>query len=184
MALDALYAAEDRHLGEHIYREVLRDDETRHLFKAGRLQTATKLPPLHFAPWLSGSESRRVLERGPAGQKALPRASHPQFAVCEAGKAPKQLQVPEYAFTLNYGYHLDAGKFAELLRENATQRLSVKHLLTDMTGVKPPTPETIESLETTEGVVREIFLLTAAALPACCSGALRHSGLVTAGYPV
>ena len=40
----------------------------------------------------------------------------PQAAVATANKAPKQFGMPEYAFALNYGYHLDAGKFAELLK--------------------------------------------------------------------
>jgi 2-polyprenyl-6-methoxyphenol hydroxylase-like FAD-dependent oxidoreductase len=40
----------------------------------------------------------------------------PQSALAEGHQAPKKISTPEYAFQLNYGYHLDAGKFAELLR--------------------------------------------------------------------
>lgn len=96
---------------------------------------------------------------GLLGSESFAESVTPQVAACEAGKAPKQIQVPEYAFTLNYGYHLDAGKFAELLRENATQRLGVKHLLADMTGVRTTDTGGIESLETSEGVVSgELFI--------------------------
>lgn len=59
----------------------------------------------------------------------------PQAAVCDARRAPKQLGVPEYSAALNYGYHLDAGKFAELLRKHATTQLGVRHILDHVTGI-------------------------------------------------
>ncbi|MCC2606709.1 tryptophan halogenase family protein [Planctobacterium marinum] len=52
----------------------------------------------------------------------------PQPAVCEAGRAPKQLATPEYAQVVNYGYHFDADKLAELLTEHCTQQLGVNHI--------------------------------------------------------
>jgi hypothetical protein len=42
--------------------------------------------------------------------------------------------MPDYAATLNYAYHLDAGKFARLLARHATERLGVKHLSAEVTG--------------------------------------------------
>lgn len=53
----------------------------------------------------------------------------PQVRVCEAHKAPKQIATPEYAYNLNYGYHLDAGKFATLLKNHATGNLGVRHVI-------------------------------------------------------
>ena len=50
---------------------------------------------------------------GLLGDSCFAESVTPQFTACESGLAPKQIQVPEYAYTLNYGYHLDAGKFAE-----------------------------------------------------------------------
>ncbi|MFU8878298.1 MAG: tryptophan 7-halogenase, partial [Wenzhouxiangellaceae bacterium] len=47
----------------------------------------------------------------------------PQAMVCERNLAPKQLQAPEYAGVLNYAYHLDAGKFADLLARHCTGTL-------------------------------------------------------------
>ncbi|GAA5524778.1 flavin-dependent tryptophan halogenase RebH [Microbulbifer aestuariivivens] len=59
----------------------------------------------------------------------------PQSYIGRKHLAPKQLATPEYAFILNYGYHLDAGKFADLLREHCTTRLSVEHLSARVTEV-------------------------------------------------
>ena len=52
-----------------------------------------------------------------------------QSHIIDAHYAPKQLHTPDYAGVLNYGYHLDAGKFAELLKQHAVNRLGVKHII-------------------------------------------------------
>ena len=46
---------------------------------------------------------------GEAGNLSFAQAVTPQYSVCELGRAPKQIGVPGYAYTVNYGYHLDAG---------------------------------------------------------------------------
>ncbi|MDG2501882.1 MAG: tryptophan 7-halogenase [Porticoccaceae bacterium] len=54
-----------------------------------------------------------------------------------AGKlAPKQISTPEYAFQVNYGYHLDAGKFAEFLRKHCVEKLGVKHVKANVVDIK------------------------------------------------
>jgi tryptophan halogenase len=55
--------------------------------------------------------------------------------LCEQGRAPKQTTTPEFAAVANYAYHLDAGKFAELLRRHCTEKLGVSHILDHVTGV-------------------------------------------------
>ena len=55
-------------------------------------------------------------------------AASPQVAVCERDLAPRQAAMPEYAGALNYGYHLDAGKFAQLLAEHGVEQLGMRHL--------------------------------------------------------
>ena len=55
----------------------------------------------------------------------------PQTALFADCLAPKQITTPEYAFVVNYAYHLDAGKFAELLRITAS----------------PPEPATVHLVE-------------------------------------
>ncbi len=67
--------------------------------------------------------------------RAFAEAVTPQFEVCEARLAPKQLAAPNYAGTLNYGYHLDASKFAALLRKHAVEKLGVKHVVDHVTGI-------------------------------------------------
>lgn len=52
----------------------------------------------------------------------------PQAGIISAGKAPKQTTTPEYAFNVNYGYHLDAGRFARLLHTHAVNELGVHYI--------------------------------------------------------
>ncbi len=59
-----------------------------------------------------------------------------QSALCDQDRAPKQLATPEYAFNLSYGYHLNAGKFAQLLQRHCTTSLGVDHHLDEVVGVE------------------------------------------------
>jgi len=52
-----------------------------------------------------------------------------QSPICQAGLAPKQLATPPYAAVTNYGYHLDALKFSQLLQRHCTQKLMVNHII-------------------------------------------------------
>lgn len=71
-----------------------------------------------------------------------------QSHVCEAALAPKQLTTPNYAGVTNYGYHLDAGKFATLLQKHCTQTLGVRHILDHMVSVNPASNGDISSIST------------------------------------
>ena len=62
-------------------------------------------------------------------------ATTSQSHICRNGLAPKQISTPEYSFNLNYGYHLDAGKFAEFLQKHCTQVLGVNHILDHVEAV-------------------------------------------------
>lgn len=96
-----------------------------------------------FSGWSSGSESyihpfslpTEYADLNPArywlaegGETAFAALATPQAAVIEHGLGPKQPSTPEYAFAFNYGYHLDAGKFADLLRDHAVTRLGVQRI--------------------------------------------------------
>ncbi len=59
-----------------------------------------------------------------------------QPALCEAGLAPKAITTPEYGAVANYAYHLDAGKFATLMRDHAVGELGVEHIIDDVIGVR------------------------------------------------
>ncbi len=52
-----------------------------------------------------------------------------QGRVCDRWLAPKKPTTPEYAFSLNYGYHLNAGKFVDLLQRHCVDKLGVEHRL-------------------------------------------------------
>jgi tryptophan halogenase len=95
------------------------------------------------------------------------RAVTAQTAVCDHHGAPKQIGIPEYAFVLNYGYHLDAGRFGELLANHARQNLNVEHRLANVTAVLDHADGDIAALQTdTEGVVSGDFFVDCTGLRA------------------
>lgn len=70
----------------------------------------------------------------------------PQSIVCEQYLAPKQITTPEFAHNLNYGYHLNAGKFSDFLRNHSIQALGVTHVLANVSGVQSKENGDIELL--------------------------------------
>ena len=75
----------------------------------------------------------------------------PQGKVCDLGLAPKTPQTPEYAFGLNYGYHLNAGKFVELLQRHCVEKLGVEHKLGHVDQVLNADNGDIQSLTLANG---------------------------------
>ena len=73
-----------------------------------------------------------------------------QAAVVAANLAPRQASMPGYAGALNYAYHLDAGKFAALLKRHATGRLGVRHVAARVTRVVPGADGDIAALVTAD----------------------------------
>lgn len=86
--------------------------------------------------------------RGVAESPSFADAVSAQPAVCERGLAPKQITTPEYAFNLNYGYHLDAGKFAALLERHCTSVLGVRHIADRVVRVNAAPDGDIRSVAT------------------------------------
>ncbi|RPJ67656.1 tryptophan 7-halogenase [Alteromonas sediminis] len=82
-----------------------------------------------------------------------------QASVCSRHLAPKQASTPEYANVVNYGYHLDAGKFARLLKTHCVERLGVQHISADVTRVNH-TNEHIDSVILADGraVLGHLFI--------------------------
>jgi tryptophan halogenase len=72
----------------------------------------------------------------------------PQTALFAGCLAPKQITTPEYAFVVNYGYHLDAGKFADLLRRHCTERLGVTHVKANVSRINAAEDGDIRSVTT------------------------------------
>ena len=104
------------------------------------------------------------------------RAVSAQAALCEANRAPKQAATPEYAAVANYGYHLDAGAFAALLAEHATQHLGVRHVVADVEGVRRDAAGDIAALCTADGEVEgDLFVDCSGARAALVGEALGAS---------
>lgn len=72
----------------------------------------------------------------------------PSVQVCEAGRAPKQVQTPGFGAVANYAYHFDAGLFAQMLREHAVSRLGVRHLVDHVDAVLSAEDGDITALQT------------------------------------
>jgi hypothetical protein len=87
-------------------------------------------------------------------------AMTPQAEVCAHDLAPRQRAMPDYAGTLNYAYHLDAGKFAALLARHGTGRLGVTRIAARVTGVIASEEGDIAALELhgREAVAGDLFL--------------------------
>ena len=69
------------------------------------------------------------------GQRPFADVVSPSVQVCEAGRAPKQVQTPEFAAVANYAYHFDAGLFGQMLREHAVDKLGVHHVIDHVDAV-------------------------------------------------
>ena len=86
-----------------------------------------------------------------AGLQNYAHAVTPQAAICDASLAPKQLSTPEYAGVLNYGYHFDAGKFGQCLRDHCVTQLGVRHLQAEVERVEGERDGSIAALYTRDG---------------------------------
>ncbi|MBQ0936000.1 tryptophan halogenase family protein [Ideonella paludis] len=74
----------------------------------------------------------------------------PQAVLCNAGRAPKQAQTPQYAAVTNYGYHFDATKFGQVLKRHCLEQLGVRHLIADVQGITRDEQGYILSLQTAQ----------------------------------
>ena len=84
----------------------------------------------------------------------------PQTSLFKNNLAPKHISTPEYAFNVNYGYHLDAAKFAELLRLHCTEKLGVKHISANVTAINSADDGDIASISTDSygDIVGDLFI--------------------------
>jgi|TARA_Y100001001_G_scaffold142951_1_gene147953 glycine/D-amino acid oxidase-like deaminating enzyme len=78
-----------------------------------------------------------------------------QGTACEHNLAPKLPELPEYAYNFNYGYHLSADKFVELLHDHCTNKLNVEYLSAHVAGINSHPSGAIASIALAEGGVVE-----------------------------
>ena len=83
-----------------------------------------------------------------------------QSSICEAGLAPKLITHPEFQGFTEYAYHLDAGKFSQLLANNAVNKLGVKHIKANVTDVLIGESGNIDSVVTdrTDAINGDLFI--------------------------
>ncbi|GLS83519.1 tryptophan halogenase [Paraferrimonas haliotis] len=85
-----------------------------------------------------------------AKEQPFAAAVNVQASVCDKQLAPKQASTPEYAAVTNYGYHLDAAKFAELLAQHCCTSLGVNRVLDEVVNVTSSDNGDIKALTTQE----------------------------------
>ncbi len=71
-----------------------------------------------------------------------------QTYLCDHHKAPKNHLHSAYQGEANYGYHLDAGKFAMLLQQHCTTKLNVEHIVSHVECINSDEDGYISSLQT------------------------------------
>lgn len=121
-----------------LFRQWLRADESQFYLHPFTLPLGYPDPAL----------SLHVLQQASTQPNYFAQAVTPQAALSLAGKAPKTIGTPDYQFMQNYGYHLNAGKFAELLKTHATQALGVVHIADTVTQVICQDATLITALQT------------------------------------
>jgi tryptophan 7-halogenase len=82
------------------------------------------------------------------GRPRFDQAVSPQSVLFPEAQAPKQISTPEFACNVNYGYHLDAAKFAEFLRAHCVEKLGVKHVKANVIAVNSAENGDIASITT------------------------------------
>lgn len=84
----------------------------------------------------------------------------PQTQLFSERLAPKQITTPEYAFNVNYGYHLNATKFAAMLKRHCIDILGVEHIEATVTEVNASENGDIASISTdrTNPISGDLFI--------------------------
>jgi len=146
-----------------------------------------------FVGWVDGGDGDYYYHpfTAPAGYSGINLAAHwlsspgrgrfvdavsPQGHLCDHGLAPKQATTPEFAAVANYGYHLDAGRFATLLQNHCTSKLGVRHVLDHVTAVNGHPDGDVLSLSTAgSGDISGDLFIDCTGLAALLIG--RHYGI-------
>ncbi|ALE17732.1 tryptophan halogenase, putative [Altererythrobacter epoxidivorans] len=107
-----------------------------------------------------------------AQDRSFAHAMTPQAQLCDRDLAPRQTGMPGYAAAANYGYHLDAGKFAALLAEHGEQRLGIRRIAARVDEIERAAGGDIAAVVTSDGerIEGDFFI--------DCSG---HAGVLIGG---
>ncbi len=99
-----------------------------------------------------------------------------QTYFCDQNKAPKTHMHADYQTHANYGYHLDAGKFAQLLQQHCVDKLRVNHIISHVDEVISDEDDYISAVQTSDHglITGDLFI--------DCSG--HHGRLIDKYYKV
>lgn len=129
-----------------------------------------------FVGWVNGQNEHYYHPfTAPAGYGSVSMAEHwsatvedinfenwvcAQGTICDKNLVPKLPQMPEYAFSLNYGYHLNAGKFVKVLQQHCVDNLGVKYIQGHVAQVVPAENGDIAEivLSNGESIAGELFI--------------------------
>jgi tryptophan halogenase len=70
-----------------------------------------------------------------------------QYEIGKAGLAPRTMAESDYQGQCNYGYHLDAGAFADLLKQHCKTKLNVHHVVDTVKNTVVSMQQFIEAIE-------------------------------------
>lgn len=100
-----------------------------------------------------------------AWQKNVPAMSFAQAVCIQSSEslkhlAPRQRNMPEYVGAMNYAYHLDAVKMANLLQVHICENLGVTHIKDHVTEILGPKEGDIEAVQTRENgkIAGDLFI--------------------------
>lgn len=111
-------------------------------------------------------------------------ASHVSFqeAICELHLSPKRITDKEYAGTLEYAYHLDAGKFSKFLAKHACKNLGINHRIMTIEDVILFQDGSIEKLLAKDGqTVSADFFVDCSGFASRLMGEALQVGFVSKG---
>ena len=132
-----------------------------------------------FTPPVQGDMRQLLQAWATADDDGFAQAMTAQAAVCDANLAPRQRGMPDYAGAVNYGYHLDAGKFAQLLKRHATARLGVTHISDHVRGATVSAEGLVTSVELRDaGSLRGDFFLDCSGMRSLIVGERLQTGWI------
>lgn len=109
----------------------------------------------YYHPFDYFSEDDRFVKSWLASKRDIPFAEFVglQAALCEQNKGPKKVTQPQFDSHAGYAYHLDAGKFSELLKEHATNAFGVNLIYADMESISSGPFGEIAHIVTDKGII-------------------------------
>ena len=102
--------------------------------------------PFARPPGIGGVEAARYFLRYGAGARDFTQVFSPAVDLGNACKGPRPLGDKPYAMTVGHAYHLDAGKFAGLMRDICTAR-GVRHVRENVVRVEQDERGYVSALE-------------------------------------